>query len=212
MAGIMTEGKPDNRGHRIVAIVLAAGESTRFGRPKQLEDMHGEPMIARILTEVTAAEVDDVFVVVGHEAGKVRASLARFAGVQIVENPNYRSGLSTSVRAGLTAASNCDAAMFVLGDMPGITSETIHCVLTAYRASPSPLAAGMHRGRPVHPVIFRKDLWPELMQVTGDIGGREVVSRHLSDAVTVEMPDPACVADIDTPEDLTSTEGETRSE
>jgi molybdenum cofactor cytidylyltransferase len=208
----MTESEPDNSGHRIAAIVLAAGESTRFGRPKQLEEINGVPMIARILLEVTAAAVDAVFIVVGHEAGKVKASLVNFGDVQIVENPDYRSGLSTSLRAGLAAVEGFDAAMFILGDMPGITSDAVNRVIEAYRASSSPLAAGMHSGRPVHPVIFRADLWPELMQVTGDVGGREVLARRLSEAVTVEMPDPACIADIDTPDDLTRTEGDTPSE
>jgi molybdenum cofactor cytidylyltransferase len=169
-------------------------------------------MIARVLREVTDAAADVVFVVVGHEAGKVKAALADFADVEFIENPDYRYGLSTSVRAGLAAAEGCDAAMFVLGDMPGLTSDAVNRVVKAYRASSSPLAAGMHSGRPVHPVVFRNDLWPELMQVEGDVGGREVVSRHLDEAVTVELPDPACIADVDVPEDLTRTEGETAGE
>jgi molybdenum cofactor cytidylyltransferase len=207
----VTEHKQDNSGHRIAAIVLAAGESTRFGRPKQLEEIEGRPMIARILAEMTAT-VDAVFVVVGHEAGKVKAALVDFGGVKVVENPDYRSGLSSSLKAALAAVEGFDAAMFVLGDTPGLTSEDVNRVVEAYRASSSPLAAGLHSGRPVHPVVFRNDLWPELMDVTGDVGGREVLAKHLSEAVKVEMPDPTCIADVDTPEDLTRTEGDTPGE
>ncbi len=205
----MTEFKPDNSNHRIAAIVLAAGESTRFGRLKQLEEIDGKPMIYKIIRQVSATSADAILVIVGHEFEKMTAALADFSNVKFIENPDFRGGLSTSVKAGLAGSGSFDAAMFVLGDMPGLTSDAMNRVVEAYRASSSPLAAGMHAGRAVHPVIFRKDLWPELMQVTGDIGGREVLARHLGEAATVEMPDPACVTDIDAPEDLTRSEGDT---
>jgi molybdenum cofactor cytidylyltransferase len=207
--------KKDNSRDRIAAIVFAAGESTRFsplGEPKQLALVGGEAMIAKVVREVTASAADAVLVVLGHEFERVSAALAGFDGIEIISNPGYQSGLSSSLKAGLAQASGFDAVIFVLGDLPGLTAGDINLVISAYRSSPAPLAVGLHEGRPVHPVIFRKDLWPELDKISGDIGGREVAKRHLDEAVTVEMPNAASIIDIDTLQDYLPLSGGSDSE
>ena len=102
--------------------------------------------------------------------------------------------------------------MFILGDLPRLKAHDIDDVITAYRESNAPLATAVYNGNNAHPVIFRKDLWPELKEITGDIGGREVLKRHLSEAVTVELPEAACVTDIDTYEDYLRNGGGTNGE
>ncbi len=205
----------NNSEHRIAAIVLGAGESSRFsplGEPKQLAMVDGKPMVAKVVGAVAASAADAVFAVLGHEFEKVSAALAQFPGVKIINNPDYRSGLASSLKAGLSQAEGFDAAMFLLGDLPYLSTDNIDAVIRAYRSSLAPLAVAMHEGTPLHPVVFRRDLWPELEEVTGDIGGREVVKRHLGEAVTVELPDAASIIDIDTQQDYLRTNGGSDSE
>ena len=208
----MTGKAGNNSKDRIAAIVLAAGESTRFGRPKQLAEINGMPMIARVVRQVLESSADRVIVVLGHDFENVSLALAGISGIEIINNTGYRSGLSSSLKAGLKSAGNCDAAMFLLGDMPCLGTNIINNVLEAYRQSAAPLAAATLEGRNAHPVIFRKDLWPELEQTSGDVGGRVVLKRHLDKAVTVELPDAACITDIDTREDYLSNDGGTACE
>lgn len=194
----------NNSKHRIVAIVLAAGESTRFsqtGEPKQLADIGGEPMISKILHEVRESIANAVFVVLGHEFEKITAAINVFPDIKIINNPDYKSGLSSSLKAGLSHASGFDAIMYVLGDLPGLTSTDMDCVITAYRSSSAPLACAVSENRTAHPVIFRKDLWPELEALTGDIGGREIVRKHMDEAVMTELPGTTCISDVDTIDD-----------
>ena len=200
-----------NSGHRIAAIVLAAGRSARFGAPKQLAAVDGEPLIARVVRRTAASGIDAVLVVLGHEFEKVNAALAGLAGIEVVNNPEYESGLSSSLKAGLARAGRFDAVMFVLGDLPGLNAADIDSVISAYRDSSAPLALGVHEGHPAHPVIFRKDLWPELEEVAGDTGGREVAGRHLAEAVTVKLRSESTF-DIDTFEDYLGKRGESGRE
>jgi molybdenum cofactor cytidylyltransferase len=193
-----------NSKHRIAAIVLAAGESSRFsphGEPKQLAMIDGEPMIARVVREVHASAADTVLVVLGHEFEKVSAVINGFHGIKIINNPDYPNGLSSSLKAGLAQAVGFDAIMFVLGDLPGLASADMDSVISIYRDSTAPLACAMYEGRPAHPVIFRKDLWPELEKLTGDIGGREVVIKHIDEVVMAKLPGTACISDVDTIDD-----------
>jgi len=200
----------NNSKHRIAAVVLAAGESSRFsmpGQPKQLADIGGEPMISKIVQAVKKSSANSVFVVLGHEFEKITAAINVFPGIKIINNPGYQSGLSSSLKAGLSHASGFDAVMYILGDLPGLTSADIDCVITAYRSSSAPLACALFDERPVHPVIFRKDLWPELEELTGDIGGRKILKRHIDKAVKAELPGTACIWDIDTIDDYLTLSG-----
>jgi molybdenum cofactor cytidylyltransferase len=198
--------EPGNSGHRIAAVVLAAGEATRFGAPKQLVPVEGEPMLARVTRQVKESPVGRVVVVLGYEFEAISLTLANMTDVAIVRNPDYESGMASSARAGLDAAGDSDAIMFVLADLPGLAAEDIGRVAAAYRNSAAPLALGMCKGRPAHPVIFRKELWPELRQLKGDIGGREIVRKYLDVAATVELPETA-IADIDTVKDYLQLQG-----
>lgn len=200
MMGKEVAEKENNSAHRVAAVVLAAGESSRFGSPKQLAEIDGKPMIARIVGRVAQSNVERTVVVLGCEFEKVSDALAGFPEVEVLENPEYRSGIAGSLKVGLSRIGELDAVMFVLGDLPGLGTADIDAVLGAYLRSNAPLALGKVDGVQAHPVIFRKDLWPELQGTGGDIGGRDVVKAHLHEAVTVELP-PSCGADIDTLED-----------
>jgi molybdenum cofactor cytidylyltransferase len=211
MGRFVTREKTDNSSHRIAGVVLAAGESTRFGEPKQLAVLDGEPMIARVVRNVTQSAVQHTVIVLGYEFDKVNKALAGFSEIEIVRNTDYSSGLASSLKAGLRRVGEFDAIMFVLGDLPGLNTADINSVLGAYRGSSAPLAVGVCEGTPVHPVIFRKDLWPELENAGGDRGGRDVVKAHLHEAAKVELS-KSSTDDIDTLEDYRRCNGGSCSE
>lgn len=185
----------------IAAIVLAAGASTRMGRPKLTLPMpDGRPLVRVTVEHVLAAGLDDVVVVVGGDARAVGAALGPLP-VRIVENPRYAEGQSTSLRAGLDALRPGTGAVVVaLGDQPIPDPDVIRRLVAAFRTSGRPIVAPVYRDGRGNPVLFGAALFGELRAVTGDWGGREVIARDPARVaeVPVDMPMPA---DLDTPED-----------
>ena len=138
----------------IAGIVLAAGRSSRLGRPKQLLPVHGEPLIRRTLRGVLASSLDQVILVVGHEADGVRDTVAGLP-VECVFNPDAAAGQSTSVRAGVAAlSSEVEAAVFILGDQPGVDPNVIDALIAAWRTSGAPVAAPRYQDRMGNPILF----------------------------------------------------------
>jgi molybdenum cofactor cytidylyltransferase len=186
----------------IAGIVLAAGRSSRLGRPKQLLSVHGEPLIRHTLRRVLASSLDEVFLVVGHEADGVRETVADLP-VKYVFNPDAAAGQSTSVRAGLAAlSSDVDAAVFILGDQPGIDPAVIDALIAAWRTSGSPVAAPRYEDRMGNPVLFDRRVFPELAALAGDTGARPVVrAYHDSGDLQVVLVAGQAPPDIDTEAD-----------
>ncbi len=175
------QGRRGSRGGAVIAgIVLAAGRSSRLGRPKQLLPVHGEPLIRHTLRRVLASSLDQVILVVGHEADEVRDAVADLP-VECVFNPDAAAGQSTSVRAGLAALSpEVEAAVFILGDQPGIDPNVIDALIAAWRASGSPVVVPRYEDRMGNPVLFDRRVFPELAALEGDTGrtsGRPRLSR-----------------------------------
>jgi molybdenum cofactor cytidylyltransferase len=174
--------------------------SSRLGRPKQLLDLHGKPLIVHVVERCLASRLDGVLVILGHEAGAIRQALSGL-DVNIVMNPEYEAGQSTSLVAGLSAAgTRADAVVIVLGDQPGIEPSTIDQLIDARRTLGAPLAMAAYGGERGHPVLFGHELFDELREVTGDMGGREVVRRHLGDLVLVPAGADTVPIDVDTEE------------
>ncbi|MHC4600221.1 MAG: selenium cofactor biosynthesis protein YqeC [Planctomycetota bacterium] len=188
----------DNRDHWIAAVVLAAGSSERFGRPKQLAEFQGRSLLHRALETARRAGVERTFVVLGHEMEKVRAVVDPGDDLEIVANPRYGEGLSESIRRGLEAAGEFDGALLVLGDLPFLGVDLARAVVEAYRSSTAPLSFPVVEGRPGHPILFRKDLWGALREVQGDEGGRSVVEKHAQRAAAFPWGDRRTQRDIDT--------------
>jgi molybdenum cofactor cytidylyltransferase len=187
----------DNRDHRVAAIVLAAGESRRFGSNKMVFPVGGRPLVGRAARAALEGGADRVFVVTGHEEEALRRTLAGVAGLAFVSCPRYREGMSASIRAGLDAAEGFDAAAILLGDMPFVGPELVARVLREYRACTAPLCFPRAGERPGHPVLFRCDLWEDLRAVRGDEGGRSVVARHAPRARTFPLEDGRSQEDLD---------------
>ncbi len=182
-----------NANDRIFCIILAAGESSRFGRLKQIEPVGGTCLVGVVAgNALRCAGLEKVILVLGAGSDEVRNALGEIAGddkLEIVVNRDYRKGMSTSLRAGLgkARAEGCDAALFLLGDMPMIDADVLDTVIARYRSSDCKICYAMTDGHAGHPIIARKDLFDEFMNVEGDVGGREVVRRNAEWAAAVEI-------------------------
>ena len=193
----------------IAAVVLAAGGSTRLGRPKQVLPLAGRPVLAHVLEAAAASPVDEVVVVLGHAARQVLTALStgladRPSGspaVRFALNPWWSLGQSTSLRAGLLAASpDAEACVVLLGDQPGVRREAIARVVEAWREGAGPVVQASYSGRPAHPTLVARPVWPHLDEVRGDEGARAILSLHPEWRHLVEVGgDPP--GDIDTEAD-----------
>jgi molybdenum cofactor cytidylyltransferase len=182
----------------VAGIVLAAGGSTRLGRPKQLLDLGGRPLLRRTLDRALASSLDPVLVVLGHRAAEIASALGDHEA-RIVVNPGYAAGQATSVVAGIAALpANVAAAMLLLGDQPGVTPGVIDAVTAAWRADPAPLAAPVYGGSLGNPILFRRDLFPDLLRLTGDQGARAIVRARADVVLRVPVPLNAPPPDVDT--------------
>lgn len=191
----------------IAAVVLAAGRSTRMAgaagdRHKLLEPVAGEAMVRHAVLAALASQAAPVIVVTGHNGDAVTAALAGL-DVAVVHNPNYRDGLATSVAAGVAAVGAADGALFLLADMPRVSSHVIDRLIAAYSpADDREIVVPTHGGRRGNPVLWGRRLFAELSALTGDAGGRRLLDRHPAALVEVDVGTPAIFLDIDTPEAL----------
>jgi len=191
----------------IDAIILAAGLGTRMGTSKPLLQIDGEPALARLASRLRAAGIHRPIVVLGHESATILASVD-LSGCCVAVNPDPARGLSSSLRLGLASVSDeAVGALILHADMPAISSETIRAVLAAAQDG-AKIAAPVHRGIRGFPVYFDRacvaDLTPLLI---GDRGARDYITTHAEDLVRVEVDDPGCILDLDTPADLARVEG-----
>lgn len=185
----------------IAGVILAAGGSTRFGRPKQLLDWQGIPLVAHVADVALTAGLSPLVVVLGHAAEEVRAALTG-RPVQIATNWHWEEGLSTSVRIGLGALPpDTDAAVFLQCDQPLISPDLLRRLAARFEETGALIVCPAYRGQRTSPALFARPLFRELAGVTGDQGGRALILRHPDSVETVEVEDPDLLADVDTPEE-----------
>lgn len=184
---------------RVVAIVLAAGLSSRMGRLKQLLPLCGRPVV-RVVVERVAPRVNEVVVVVGHRAEEVRRALFD-SPARCVHNADFAMGMSTSVACGVLAAPDADAWLICLGDQPGVADGPIAAVLAAAAASGRGIVVPTWDGRWGHPILLRSRYREEVLALGGERGLNVVTRGHPDDTLAVPVADQAVVEDMDTPAD-----------
>ncbi len=197
------EGRPKaQHAPRVVALVLAAGQSRRMGSNKLLADLGGKPMIRRTVEAVLGA-VDKAIVVTGNAPDAIAEALAGLA-VETAHNADYESGLASSLKRGISALpSNADAMLVVLGDMPLVDAEIIRRLIAAFNpAEHRSICAPVHQGTRGNPVLWGRQHFSALQALEGDKGARALLDRLSEELVEVEMPGDAILLDADTPEAL----------
>lgn len=189
---------------RIAAVVLAAGESRRMGDANKLTmPVDGTPMVARVVNAVQQSGVQRVIVVTGHEPERIEEAL-RGRNVELVHNPDYAEGIGASVRTGIaTLGDDVDGALVVLGDMPWVSAGVIDRLVDAFTLDGElsiwiPMF-GRKRG---NPVLWGAQHFPELLALTGDVGGKALFHRHAAAICYVDVESPGVNLDADTPEAL----------
>jgi len=185
----------------VTAIILAAGTSTRLGRPKQLLDLAGKPVLQHVIDVLQSTPVDEIVVVLGHRADEIAAAVTATGHVRFAVNADYSAGQSTSFRTGLRAASDRSrAAVILLGDQPGIRPGAVTEVIDAWRRGGPIAVQAAYGGVLGHPVLFDRSLWPELERAEGDEGARGILAAHPQWRTLVDVGgEPP--RDIDTEED-----------
>lgn len=184
----------------IAGIILAAGTSSRMGRPKQLLDWGERPLVRAIAETACTARLDEVIVVTRSADGAVTAALADLP-VRIAPNPLAAAGQSTSLHAGIAALSpSIAAAVILLGDQPFVTAAIIEALVNAWRDHRAPIIAPVFAGTRGNPVLFDRSVFAELLAIEGDQGARGVIARNPARVHCVHFDDDRPLLDIDTPE------------
>jgi len=189
----------------VAGLVLAAGASSRMGIPKQLLPAGDTLLLERVLAQALRSKLDLVVLVLGFKAheirGKIRSGSLQ-SNLKIVENTDYKLGISSSIIAGLShVEKNYAHVMILLGDMPYITSGVINRLVSGYLESGLPLGALKVRRKRSHPVIIGRPFFPALHRLTGDQGARDLFVSHKDQVCLVDPGEDYDDMDIDTYED-----------
>lgn len=172
---------------QVAGVILAAGLSTRLGRPKQLLVAHGRMLLAHVVQNVLDSGLHPVILVLGHLSEQILSALSSPVGLPaesldrliIVFNSEYACGQASSLQAGLRAVpSDVSAVMFIMGDQAGIRSEVLQKIMAAGNDRHHPVVVRpCYQGRPGGPMLWTSTLFPGLMSLSGDAGGRTLIEQ-----------------------------------
>ncbi|MHC4751154.1 MAG: nucleotidyltransferase family protein [Planctomycetota bacterium] len=185
----------------ICAIVLAAGRSRRMGVQKLLLPFGGKTVIAHIVDQLLASTIGKVHVVVGHQGTRISRELSG-RPVSIVNNPNYKSGMLSSVRCGLRELPReCKAVLVALGDQPSITSKLIDQMLKSFADTEKRILVPLYDGKRGHPILFSEFYRTEILTHYDNVGLRGLLHAHSDDVFELTVSTSAVLSDMDCPED-----------
>ena len=200
----------------IIAVVLSAGESSRMGRPKALLPIQGQKFIERIIRVIGQSRVGRTIVVLGHHADQLRGQIEHLP-VEVVINPDYRSGQLSSLQAAIRHISGddpgpdegdrhrpqragCDGMLVHLVDHPFIDVALVDALIESFFETKKMIVVPRYKGKRGHPVIFSRQLFGELLNAPFDQGAKAVVNAHRQETLEIEWQDEGITLDIDTPE------------
>ncbi len=188
---------------RVAALVLAAGRSARMGGDnKLLAEVDGVPLVLRAVNAALASRAASVTVVTGHEAERVKSALAR-RRLDIVHNPEFAEGMSTSLRRGLAAVpADTQAVVVLLADMPRISAAHVDRLIEAFDPAQPAIVLPEKDGRRGNPILWPREFFAEMSAVSGDKGARGLLEKHAGRVQRLALDDEAIFLDVDRPEDL----------
>lgn len=182
-------------------VILAAGASRRMGRNKMLIQLEGESLLRRAARRALAAGLSPVVVVLGYEVEQARAELAALS-CEVAVNSNFTGPTSTSLHIGLEClGENVQAAVVILADMVLVSDQMLAALVAHAGQTAAPLVVSRYGDVTAPPLLFRRALFGELMDWTGEGCGKAVVQRHRDEALFVDWP-ATVLTDVDTPDDV----------
>lgn len=186
---------------QVAGIILAAGESSRYGQPKQLLDWKGEPFVRVTAKRALEAGLSPVVVITGANAEQVETAVQDL-NVKVVRNMEWENGQGTSIRAGISFLQagriETGAVIFLLVDQPHITTSILHALVEKHAEGLYPIVAPMVMDRRANPVLFDQVTFPDLLSIEGDVGGRAIFHKHRVEYLP--WHDDRLLLDVDTPE------------
>ena len=188
---------------KLACLVTAAGSGSRFGRDKLLLPIDGQPMGVRALSVFSEAAFDLRVLITSADKGYMMEA-AGSMGFDLVLNPAPEQGMSVSVRLGtahILSSGAYDGILYAVADQPHLSADTVNRLTKAFQKEPGYIWAPVADGRRGNPVIFPASLFTELLQVTGDRGGRQVIAAH-RELLRTKAASPEALRDIDTKEDM----------
>ena len=202
------------RPRQVAGLVLAAGRSRRMAPLNKLlvADDHGVPMIARVVDQVVASGLRPILVVTGHERERVQEALAG-RPVILAHAEDYAEGLSASLRTGLAALPpEAEGALVCLGDMPLVSAAVMQRLVAAFDPEEGrAIVQPTFRGKQGNPVLWGREFFAAMSEISGDVGARQLVGRHADRLVEVEVGDDGVLRDFDTTEALKGAPGFSKS-
>jgi molybdenum cofactor cytidylyltransferase len=185
----------------ISGLILAAGTSSRMGQPKQLLPFRGTILLDWVMAQAeSASALNEVIVVLGRAADEIQPRL-RSTRAKVIVNPVFTEGCSGSYKAGMaTIDPRAEAVMVLLGDQPGVESAVIDQVAEDWRTKAGTIALTSYRGRRGHPMVFARELFDQLRQLSGDKAAWKILDAH-PDWVRDVAVDYAFPDDVDTRQD-----------
>lgn len=184
---------------KINAIVLAAGESKRFGSHKLMQSYKGQTVLGHLLNKLEQVSFDKVYVITSKMTEEIVKSKENT--FKTVLNIHPEEGISSSIRLGLEASEECEAYCFIVADQIALEVHTVQAMLRCYRQNPQGILRAAFKEQLGNPVIFHKKYKQELMQLEGDVGGKKVLKAHLEEVVLFEVDHESELIDIDTQKD-----------
>jgi molybdenum cofactor cytidylyltransferase len=186
---------------KISAILLGAGESKRMGKNKLFLSWGKRTILDHCLQALLRSMVKEVVIVLNDQMKELDHRLDK-KKVKVVVNPDYKNGMSTSIRCGLKALDpNSDGILIALGDQPFIKTRTINALIGAFGRAEGKIIVPSFRGRRGHPVIFHRKYEEELLRLRGDAGGKTIMMKHPEDVRIIPVKSEGVIRDIDTWED-----------
>lgn len=193
---------------KVGIVVLAAGKASRMKseRHKLLAEFDGEPLVRRSVAAALAGGADQVVVVTGHRAPEVEAALNDL-DAKTIRNPDFATGMASSIRAGVETLRDLDGVVIALADMPGVSGEDFTKLVQRFRNEDGDMIVrAVSGGKRGNPVILPKTLFPALLRLEGDIGARHIVEKSGLAVIDVEIGEAAHL-DVDTPEAIEAAGG-----
>ena len=193
----------------LAAIVLAAGSSSRMGRPKQVLPVAGKSLVRRAAEAAVESSAATTVVVTGAAHELVEQELHDLP-LRLVHNPAYEQGMSTSLRTGLEVVApdrDVQAVVVLLADQPFVDASIVDALIDCYEQGQPRVVRPRYGGQPGNPVLWDRSLFDALAAQTGDQGGRSLLQQHADEIAWVDLPDARLQFDVDTPEAYASLSG-----